>query len=247
MKPCFLADSRFYDAIPVATSESDGFSVRNIMDSRPFTLWKATGNATQEITVTCPAAKAADTLGIAGHNLQGASVTLFYSTDGGTTWQTALGPFVPENNLALLNGFTQATADHWKLQISGASDAPYIGVLAAGLRLEAQRSTGGIFTPQTISAVQTASTSKTGQPLGTLVKYFGRSIKVNLPYQGQTFADALEDFYLANAGKPFFYGWDLDNWPKKSGLVIFTSGVSPSYDSLSRPVNIPLELQGVLA
>jgi hypothetical protein len=247
MKPSFLSDNRFEDATPTASSTASGYDPANVADRRPYTQWVADSTAST-IMINCGVAKSADTLAIAGHNLGtiAASVVLEASANG-TDWATVLPSFLPAGDLVIMKPFAAASYQYWRLSIS-AGAAAQIGVLSVGTRISPARFPAGAFAPENITVKSDNAIGKTGHLLGSAIRYLPKAIAATLQHPGKAWVeDIYKPFFIANAGKPFFFGWDLDNWPEKCGMYRFDGNYAPVYDPLGRVTKLPIKLIGVHA
>ncbi len=213
MKPIFLKDNRYNDAVPTATTTDPDFDVENITDERSFTFWKAADLTQQDIDVAGPGT--ADAIGIASHNLAGLDCEVYSSEDGGA-W-TLRHSFTPADNSVILQAFNTHTAAYgWRLRIPIATEAAYLAVLQIGARLSMPRFPVGDFTPERIKQHKETTKGKTGHRLGALIQYREVDIKATFKYIDPDWYHAtLEPFIEANAGTQLFFGWDVTEWPKK--------------------------------
>lgn len=249
MTPLILADNRFLDATPTATGTAAGYDVLNIRDGRPYTFWLAAAAGTNYLTVNCGTAAAADTLGIISHNLgtAAASVSVESSVDG-VTWGERLAPFVPTDDRALLKLFTTSTKERWRLKIVTATVAPYIAVVLIGVRLQFPVTPDAPFTPFVESVEEEAVVSKTGNALGTVVRYFPVEIKPAFTLLTRTWVESTYRPFREQYGRwrsYFFWAWDLTTYPSQVFYVKDNGKYDPTVSVLSSYDKLKLELKGI--
>lgn len=258
MKPCILADNRLADGLLTASSTALGFDVLNILDRRPYTFWQAASTAAQTVTVDCGSAKPADAIGIMGHNLASAALTVQSSADG-AAWTTRLTLTPADNGAAMVALAGTANPDtgrltspvsarYWRLQIPARTEAAFIGSLMIGQTLRFLRFPTGGFTPVADSLEAVETDSKSGHLLGVDVRYQVAKVTATFSYPGDTWTRvAFWDFYQANLRSPFFYAWDLAAWPREVLWARFdrTHTHAPKLDAMGRVDDLSLRLRGV--
>ena len=249
-KPIILADNRFLDAPPTASGTAAGFDALHIADGRSYTFWQAPAAGTWYLTVQSPAAAKADCLGIIGHNLGSAAalVSVERSMDG-ATWSTVIAPFKPVDDKALLKNFTSRYGLYWRLKIVTAGSAPYLAVAMIGSRIEFPFPPNSPFVPYSASVVEESATSKTGNPLGTVVRYFPIDILpafslIDRVWVEQTYRPFWEGH--ARYRRYFFWAWDTDTYPEMVFFVKDIGKYDPSVSVLAYYDSLKLQLQGVM-
>ncbi len=232
--PALLADSRFLDGLPVASSTASGSSVLNITDLKMYTYWQATGTGMSTIQVDCGSAKGANAMAMAGHNLNsaGAQVSLRYSTDG-VRWAPAAATFTPDSDKAFLVQFPAQTARFWQLIISNASDAPQIAVAMIGTLFSFPRYPESGFDPDNTYINADAASSESGALLGVEIAYQEREVDVQWKYLTPDWCKnsfrPLWDGWLSLL-LPFFWGWDLTNHPDE----VYFMWISPGHGNSAK-------------
>jgi hypothetical protein len=248
--PIILADNRFLDATPEATGAAADFPAANVADGRPYTFWMAPGPGDWTLAIQSPVAGFADCLAVIGHNLGscGARVSVEYSADG-VIWKTRLAQFTLGSDRAFMRVFTGNYALCWRLRIEGATVAPFIAVLVLGRRVEFPFPPDSPFIPYSESTVEDSANSKTGNALGTTVRYFPIDIVPTFTMIGRAWVEQVYRPFRAGYArhrKYFFWAWDLDAYPE---LVFFVKDVGkydPAVSVLPWYDTLKLELQGVM-
>lgn len=248
MEPIILADNRFLDGTVEVSGTATGFAAANIVDLRPYTFWQAEAAGENYCRVDCGAVLEADCLGVIGHNLHsaGALVSVETSSDG-VTWLRHIDPFTPSSDRAFLKPFVLAAGIWWRLKIVTETVAPFVAVALIGKRLQfPYPPDGGV--PFTESVQEESAQSKTGQPLGTVVRYFPVEVRKDFSHVPREWVDGDYLSWWRDYGryrKYFFWAEDLDVFPDEVFFVKHSGKFAPTatnrlyYDKLS------LELQGV--
>jgi len=189
----------------------------NALDPATYNFWAATPNVSDAaaLDLTLAAGAAVNFVGLAAHNLAdiGATVTLQYSTDGGSSWTDSAAPAVtPADNRAIGFRFAVSTAADWRLAISDAADDAVIGVALAGREIVIERRLyQGYAPPLTPNRVELLSNiSEGGHFLGNSAMRTGSQVTASLSHvtPSQIRSAAWLAFQQAfNAGTPFFWAW----------------------------------------
>jgi hypothetical protein len=223
MNPVILYDNRFTDATPAVTDEATGYPKALLTDDRAYTAWKAASTGIKYITVDCASAKSADAVAIIGHNFDTAGIAISVeSSDNGSSWTERMAPGVPDQDRAVLGIFTRVSARYWRVKLANGSVAPRIGELKLGARLTFPYPPDAPYTPYTETIQADTTLGKTGNILGSVVRYKSLSIRPTFSNCDRTWA--LGDFYRfwslhASKLRPFFWIWDLEYFPQHCFFV----------------------------
>lgn len=252
-KPIIMFDNRLNDCTPSATSTAAGYDVLNLRDLRPYTAWKATGNATQYITLPMTGAKAADCLALYKHNLgtAGATVSVECSNDPffAVDVIVALAGFIPINDKSIIKTFTQISKENWRLKLTGMSASPQIAILCIGNKLQFERFVAGPeFDPNEEEIKGRSVKDDDGQILGADIDHIKVTISPSWKYLTpawvkDTFRPSWDD-HISRL-KPFFFAWDPGDHPDEVHFVRVSDGqkLRMPYDPVRRSLN--LDLHGV--
>lgn len=247
-----LADNRFLDGVPVATTTEVGYDALNVRDLRTYTHWRATSNAVNRISVDCGAPEAADTLAVARHNLGTVGSQLSVeSSDDGVVWTSRLYVFVPPSDKAFLRRWVTAAARHWRVSFNAQTAVPQVAVLMVGQAIAFPRRPDSPFAKMEVKQESERAVSKTGQLIGAITRFKSLQISAQWTYLEKDFVDnQLFPFYrdYAGAGNPFFWSWDPDTHPDEVHFVRLREGYSfaPTKSVLSHYDRVSLEMEGVL-
>ncbi len=252
MNPVLLADNRFLDGTPTATSTATGYDVLNIRDLKEFTAFRAASSGTCYLTINCGSSKYADAIGIKAHNLGTAAASVSVeSSDNGSSWTERLAPFTPTDDKAILKLFPAVSAQHWRLKIVTASIAAQVAVCLLGVRITFPYPADGPYVPATSSVEADMTKGKTGIRLGANVRF--KPYKIAPKWKDvprswvETYFLPFWNDYASNLA-PFFYAWDLDVFPSDVRFVSVPEGHSfeTPVSVLAYYDSIPLPMEGVV-
>lgn len=248
--PCILYDNRFTDGAPAATDTATGYSALNVMDWRPFTLWKGASSGLKRISVDCADSKSADTLAIVGHNLgtAGAYVQVETSVTGAWTGEQAvrLSSFLVSSDVCFLKTFTSASSRYWSVVVVTAAIAAQIGVICLGSRLDFPRYPSGNFDPYP----ETVNADSARSKVGHLLQVARQNVGVEIAWQFKNITPAWVEASFRPAwdahlslGKPFIAAWDRTNHSTEAYYVAIPSGftLSMPFDPYRRSINLKME------
>ncbi|MFQ5736741.1 MAG: hypothetical protein ACE5GY_07745 [Thermodesulfobacteriota bacterium] len=202
-----------------ATSTAAGYDVANIYNMLETNMWKAGGTADpQYVTFDAGAgaASGADYVAILGHNLAsiGASVVLQHSTDGFVSDVVdAFTPDAPATDRAYLKEFTPgAQYRHWRLKITGHTQAPYMAVCIWGNATELDYATAS-FDPGSQEAKAKVNLSHGGYVAGVHTRYVERSMALRFEDADAALYSKIRSWWETTGLKSFFVAWENANSP----------------------------------
>jgi hypothetical protein len=251
MNPVILADNRFLDGTPEATDTAPGYDVLYIRDMKTFTSWKAASGGTKYLSVDCGEPGRADTLAIAAHNLGTVEAAVSVeSSDNGTDWTERLAPFAPSDDRPVMRLFPPAEAAHWRQKIVTPTGSPQIAVAVLGVRIAFPLPPTAPFVPASVKIEAESSRSKTGQLLGTIVRFKPFTIEpewADIPREW--LEENIAPFWHGHASNlvPFFWAWDLGAYPDDVRFVKLQdeAAYDPSVSILSRYDRFRLPMEGI--
>lgn len=244
MNPIILYKNYLANNTLAVTSTASGYSANNLIDWRTYTKWKASSSADQNIDafvendqaylelaeggwleteggyLELEDGVAPDALFIFNHNLYtiGATITVQYSADGGSTY-TDLYSFDAATDNAILKTFNESDikiSQYWRIKLSSMSAAPEIGVLMLGKKMEFPYPPDNQVIPKQESMKLASEISQEGHLLGTVLAYNAIQINHKWSYILRTWIEGhFEQFWNSHAkfNYPFVYAWDLVNRP----------------------------------
>ena len=200
-----------------ATSSLGTNPITNVANPATAYTWIAGGVSTQTITINT-AGQEVDYIGIARHNLNQIGLTVTVKYNGITV--------VPATSIsdvqALLFLQNPAFPDTVEIIISGATDAPQIGVMYVGKSLRLERNIYVGHTPITYGRKRTSinGLSENGQYLGAIdvrqVNMTSVSLQNLTPIWYRTM---LDPFFKLSPRPPCFWAWRPETYPDEVGFA----------------------------
>ena len=282
MNPVILYDNLLSRGALTVTSEATGYPIENVTDLRSFTKWKASSEATQDIEVDltpvgallegagagrimlegagagqimlegeASGAELPNAIGIFNHNFGSIGATVkVYRDNGG--WEL-LETINPTTDKPILSYWVAASSIKFKIEISGAAEAPYAGVIMLGVYLSMPDPPDAPYAPVNEGIKVSTEISEAGHLLGSVVEHFPININprwTNAPNFTRTWYTTYFLPFWEDHGrwiKPFFYGWDLVNRPDDVFYVHLDPGFvrAEALSLLTYTDSVELLLKGV--
>lgn len=246
MKPVILWNNIFTAAQVSADSQDANFPDDNLANLRPYRRWKSLVSTNQFITFNVGGSKAADAIAMSGHNLGtiGASVTVQYWTGGAWATVGGLGTTLISSDKTLMLPFTSQAATQWRISLTGMTGIPEIGVIMLGARLTMERYLSSGFDPDAQTTHLEAAISQSGNMLGASVRYRERQLSAKFehltPSFVATYCVTMWEQHVG-LGKPFFFAWDLGNYPTAVYLVnVMDPSLRAPYDPVRRSLQLDM-------
>lgn len=236
-----------------ATSNVINFPAVDAVKPNTYESWRfSTSDATLSIDFG-GVNKNIDMLCIGSHNLNraGATVEFWYAeTFGGTFVQfgSAISPAFTENQSIAFYSETAVSAAEIEIRITGASGVPKIGYISAGVALQMQRPFFNGHTPISDADVTEYYSNRTesGEIIGQQIRRKGYETSAewqNLDdgWYRQYFAPFKEAAKL----RPFFFAWNLLEYPKDVGFCRIAQDISaPMQNGVNITRNVSMNLLG---
>lgn len=226
-KPLILYDNVFTASTNLVATDTDtGFNVANIIDLRPYTLWKSNSTGTKYITINAGSSVNADAIGIIGHNLFSADTTIAieYSSSTSGPWSTALEGFTPSDDKAFVSTFSETSAEVWRIRIETASTQVYIGVACLGTALSFEKSPTFGFDPIPEGIASERGRALKGQLLGSVINF--KPIEITPTFRGLTrswlfgtFKSTVYDDHISEL-KPFFWSFNTTDAYQSDAMFV---------------------------
>lgn len=245
--------------LATSTDPSSEYDVANLIDWKPFNLWKASSTADQDIILDYGSAVTADSLVLMTHNLftAGATIKVTNATNSAfTTGVTVvLNDFVVTNNNNLYKPLTVTTPKQfWKISIfNSLSVVPYVSIaaLSTGLVFPVPLSNKSDWDPKGYIIKSKTQLSNGGWGLGNVVDR--KEITIN-PFFKQLPASFVEGsfntFWETHGSilKPFFWIWNPSQYPDIVHLVTIPPEFTKQfpYRDITIYRDITLSMTGVL-
>lgn len=204
--PLILYESRFKDAVPVASSTAAGdYNVLNLRDWRNFTWWKPAA-IPATVTVNSGSAKAADYFFVYGG---AGTYEAHHSNDNFVANDVTAGTIVLTKTGLGLVTFASISRQYWRMKLpSGA--APAVAIAAIGAKLEFPRRLLQPFDPLAHTARGQVNDSEEGNPLGAVDAYDEWSQDIQLgKIDAGWVRNSFRPAWLAHLkNEPFAFAWD---------------------------------------
>lgn len=246
--PKLFFDSRFTDAVPVASSTAAGnFNAANVADMRPYTWWKPNA-LPATLTVDCGSAKSANYALIYGHDLftQGASVEIHGSTDNFSVSDVTLATFTPVSNNPFLLEFAAASYRYWRLKITGTT-YPSIAIALIGTEflMPTYLKTG--FAPVDRDLIQQANNNDNGQPLGKIIDFEQWKQTLQFGLVGWDWLrNTWQPAWRSNIrGNPILFAWNTDLYPGEIYLVSVGTSYRAPHQAGGNWADLQFDVSGV--
>lgn len=199
----------------VASASAVGYDVGNLLIFLEGSLWKGVGTGTHTITFDAGVGNtiSADYVGVANHNLSGATFKLQYSTDNFSGDINDAVSFSPSDNFPFRKEFTSQDKRYWRIQLTGLSSVPFMAIAYWGERSEWDFP--ALFDPNAETDESNLNVSKTGYLLGINTTFIERPIDVVFRgvLDGSALWLELRNWWDTHGRNLLFIAWDTDDHP----------------------------------
>jgi len=210
--------------------ENDDHPVENAYDWLTTDFFKPDGLGTTTIELTLDEGREADYLGIYAHDFDTAPATIQLQYHDGSTWQDATPAVTPANRSPLMQTFTAVLASRWRLVIVALVDIPSLGVVSFGKALYTNHGVYIGYSEPLLARDNELinSVSERGTFLGRSVIASGFSTNLVLQYAtDQWVRDYWLPFVRHAECKPFFYLWNVEDYPHEAAFCWTEGKISP--------------------
>ncbi len=207
------------DATVTSDSEADGFAKEFLSDWLPHTYWMADTDGEHYVQAVFLAAQSCNYFAFYSNNVyeSGGTIRLDYSTDGGSTWLTAV-TVMPVDNSPIYKVFDTILAARWRVVVD-ATPAAKLGCVAFGVDLQLERGDWIGFTPPELGRDTELTTiiSDNGGFLGRSIVRNMWSSKLDLDFLSFGFVyDSWLPFMKHAERKPFFLFWNEGDYADRA-------------------------------
>ncbi len=226
-----------------AVSVTGGTGGANVLNPATYSRWSFTGS--QTMTITLPAARNVDAVGLAAHNFAGASVAVEYSTSDGGAW-VSFGAAQSGQNAMLFLLPAPVSAKRLRVTVTGAGPL-VLGVVYAGVALQMQRPIYKGHEPGTLCRVTEyqSAESEGGQWLGRNIIRQGLKTSFAWSKLGAAwFRQYFDPFVDAARSNPFFISWNPADYPREVVYAWTTSDVSPTNTGPRDLMSVSINVRG---
>ncbi len=228
-----------------ADTDQEGSSVVNGLT---WDFWKPTV-IPATITFTFSEAQAIDYCGIAAHTLSECGCAIELEYYDGVNW-ISLGDVQPQStNKVIMFLFDEVSSNLWRLNITGGTDIPALGVVYLGKALEVQRRIYGGHTPITLSKKTTMKPNRSegGQWLGRSITREGAGTSIE--FKNLTADWVRSEFYpfMESARLyPFFWAWRPADFPNEIAYCWITGDIAPSNTGTANLMSVSFSVDAII-
>jgi hypothetical protein len=189
------------------------------------------------ITFTLPVAVGIDSVAIGAHNLgsTGHVVSVEYSTSTTGTFSTFKTAQTPADDTAMMfHNAVSLSVRRLKITCTGSGSA-FVGSIYAGVSLQMQRPFFSGHSPLPLSAktVRYSSMTEGGNFVGEQIRRLG--FRSSAPFKNITndwYRTYFQPFVIHARTLPFFFAWNLEQYPTDVGYCKTNEDITPTYGSL---------------
>lgn len=222
-RPIFAWKRGITSGTITASSTESGFSVNDIKDFKPYSVWKAgslTSPQTLDMDRGAPG-EAADYVAFVNHNLHNLGTTVEIRADTFTPPTTVRATITPSNGSVTYQAFTNPGAlRYWRVAIIDSAppfaSAPYIGELWLGLKTELPEFLAPDFDPFFDDVEVSGERSDGGNYLAAILRGHSHRGTIQFGAAGAVRASFTSDLspfidQHANRGYPWIFIVDPDD------------------------------------
>jgi len=237
------------EGVLAASSETDDGFMENALGPQTNDFWTAE-TLPAWLGVTLPSAVTCDSAGIAAHTLGSAGATVAVQAYIGAAWVT-VATVTPEDDDDILILFAEAEAEQWRIYITGAGDAPHLGIASIGPKLPFPLGVAADYRPIYMAHEIELMSSQTrgGQFLGNRINRIGAATTISLAQQEREWIETDGRPFMAhfNEGRPFFFASCPDLLPEDAAYC-WRSGGNPfgAYGPGARYGTVTLDVEAYI-
>ena len=203
---------------------------------------------TSFITFTLPAAVPIDTIGIGAHNLGSTNyvISFQYSTTDVSSFVTFKAAQTPTDNTAVMSHISSSvSARRIRITCTGSGSA-FVGSIYAGIALQMQRPFFAGHSPLPLSAktIRYSSVTEGGNFVGEQIRRLG--FRSSAPFKNLSndwYRTYFKPFVIHARTLPYFFAWNLDQYPTDVGYCKTNEDIIPAYGSLDM-FNVSFDMVG---
>ncbi len=203
---------------------------------------------TSFITFTLSAAVSIDTIGIGAHNLGSTNyvISFQYSTTDVSSFVTFNPAQTPADNTALMSHISSSVSARRIRIICTGSGSAFIGSIYAGIALQMQRPFFAGHSPLPLSAktIRYSSVTEGGNFVGEQIRRLG--FRSSAPFKNLSndwYRTYFQPFVIHARTLPYFFAWNLDQYPTDVGYCKTSEDITPAYGSLDM-FNVSFDMVG---
>lgn len=214
-----------------------------------FQRWEFSATGSDSITITLPANIDIDTVAIGAHNLTGADVDFEYSAATTGSFINIETKSIVTDNSAMAYLSSPVSARRVRITVVNGVGSLYIGYISAGESLQMQRPFFGGHTPITDAQVTELYTNRTEtyNAIGRDVRRRGQENSASWKYIDDTwYRTYLEPIKETLNKFPFFFAWNLLEYPDDVGFCELTQDIQAPYSGTRSLRSLEIPMRGTL-
>jgi hypothetical protein len=200
------------------------------------------------ITFTLSSAVNMDSAAIGAHNLgsTGHAVSVEYSSATTGAFSTFKASQTPTDNTAMMfHNAASVSVRRLKITCTGSGSA-FIGSIYAGIALQMQRPFFAGHSPLPLSAktIRYSSVTEGGNFVGEQIRRLG--FRSSAPFKNLSndwYRTYFQPFVIHARTLPYFFAWNLDQYPTDVGYCKTSEDITPAYGSLDM-FNVSFDMVG---
>jgi hypothetical protein len=203
---------------------------------------------TSFITFTLPAAVSIDTIGIGAHNLGSTNyvISFQYSVTDVSSFVTFKPAQTPTDDTAVMSHISSSVSARRVRIILTGSGSAFVGSIYAGIALQMQRPFFAGHSPLPLSArtVRYSSVTEGGNFVGEQIRRLG--FRTSAPFKNLSndwYRLYFQPFVIHARTLPFYFAWNLDQYPTDVGYCKTNEDITPAYGSLDM-FNVSFDMVG---
>jgi hypothetical protein len=201
------------------------------------------------ITFTLASSISIDTMAIGAHNLGSTnhSIIFQYSTTESSAFITFKQPtLTPSEDTAIMSHISSSVSARRVRIICTGSGSAFVGSIYAGIALQMQRPFFAGHSPINLSArtVRYSSVTEGGNFVGEQIRRIG--FTTSAPFKNISndwYRLYFQPFVVHARTLPFFFAWNLEQYPTDVGYCKTNEDITPSYGSLDM-FNVSFDMVG---
>lgn len=234
----------FREGTLTASSEQTGWEAARAVDWLTYDAWQPDANSDNTLQVQLPESEAADYVAFA-KSIFDTCVVEYWN---GASWETAVD-FEATTEHPMMVLFDSVSADRWRIRVSRTGAPPIIGVVSLGRVLKFER---GIYIghgPEPLNPSNTYlnNTSEAGEYIGARVIRRGVNARIDVENLSRDWVYANWPDFQAHATTPlpFFWAWNLEEYPNHCSLVWPTGDPSASNTKHTKLMGCSIPVTGL--
>lgn len=240
-------------SLSASAAAADGFPLNNCTDWLTWDFWKAAASGSTTVQANCGSADySANCWGIVGHNAHENPDPLYCRTAAAAGTYVTHDSITPSSDAVIFRAFTTATSrqyfQFW-CNNSAPDPFPYFAELFIGTYLELPEGIEVEFTPPHLNFRDeiTNSEGATGGLLGRSIRRKGATLRMRADLVSPAWVRTYWYPFLLHARhRPFFFGWDMVDYPTEVGYFWSDGPIIPPRYTRQNWMSIELNAVGVV-